>query len=54
MRELMYQNDHTISKHYKDTQAPQMLEKYTKYHSEILEKYRVMEMFELLKDKLIR
>ena len=54
MRELMYQNDHTISAHYKDTQAPQMLEKYTKYHSDILVKYRVMEMFELLKDKLIR
>lgn len=53
MRELMYQNDHTISAHYKDTQAPQMLEKYTKYHSDILEKYRVTEMFKLLKDKLI-
>ena len=52
MRELMYQNDDTISVHYKDTQAPEMLEKYTKYHSDILEKYRVSEMLEMLKDKL--
>ena len=52
MRELMYQNDNTISVHYKDTQAPQMLEKYTKYHSDILEKYRVNDMFKMLKDKL--
>ena len=52
IRELMFQSDNTISKHYKDTQAPQMLEKYTGYHSDILEKYRVSEMFEMLKDKL--
>ena len=52
MRELMFQSDNTISVHYKDTQAPQMLEKYTGYHSDILEKYRVSEMFEMLKDKL--
>jgi hypothetical protein len=53
MRELMYQNDLTITSHYKDTQAPQMLEKYTKYHSDILEKYRVNDMFKMLKDKLL-
>ena len=52
IRELMFQSDNTISKHYKDTQAPQMLEKYTGYHSDILKKYRVSEMFEMLKDKL--
>ena len=52
MRELMFQNDRTISAHYKDTQAPQMLEKYTKYHSDILEKYRVNDMFKMLKKKL--
>jgi hypothetical protein len=52
IRELMYQGDNTISKHYKDTQAPLMLEKYTRFHSDILKKYRVSEMFTILIDKL--
>ncbi len=53
IRELMFQTDNTISKHYKDTQAPMMLAKYTKFHSDILIKYRVSEMFEMLRDKVI-
>jgi len=52
IRELMFQGDNTISKHYKDTQAPLMLEKYTKFHSDVLEKYRVSEIFTMLINKL--
>ena len=52
IRELMFQGDNTISKHYKDTQAPLMLEKYTRFHSSILKKYRVSEIFTMLIDKL--
>jgi hypothetical protein len=53
IRELMFQQDNTISKHYKDTQAQEMLVKYSTYHFEILIKYRVHEMFQMVIHKLI-
>ena len=49
----MFQQDKTISKHYKDTQAQEMLVKYSTYHFEILIKYRVYEMFQMIIHKLI-
>jgi len=53
IRELMFQQDKTISKHYKDTQAQEMLAKYSTFHFEILIKYSVHEMFQMIIYKLI-
>ena len=49
----MFQQDKTISKHYKDTQAQEMLAKYSTFHFEILIKYSVHEMFQMIIYKLI-
>ena len=49
----MFQQDKTISKHYKDTQAQEMLAKYSTFHFEILIKYRVHQMFQMIIHKLI-
>jgi len=49
----MFQQDKTISKHYKDTQAQEMLAKYSTFHFEILIKYKVHEMFQMIIYKLI-
>ena len=53
IRELLFQNDLSITKHYLQTQSQEMIIKYTKLHIKILEYYEVETMFEKLTDKLV-
>ena len=44
-RELLFQKDRTISRYYKDNSPPELLLKYSKLHLKVLEKYKVMQLF---------
>ena len=44
-RELLFQKDRTISRYYKDNTPPALLLKYSKLHLKVLEKYKVIQLF---------
>lgn len=53
IRELLFQHDKTISKHYKNTQTPELLSIYSDYHLKIMVKYEVQHAFNNTVRKLI-